>query len=213
MDSEIKKILAVDFTAIWKMAGGTKSVLGIKNIWFSSIISFILLSVVLVVDAAKLVESLADLLIIVIPFYGALIAISVSGFFMIVANDNSNIIMKSVAKQIKQLKKREEELQYSFIQKATAKFALIVILEFVIGVILLISYLVIELKVTLENPDIVLVLNILLFYTIVWLVFYGIYLIFLLMKNTFIIFQSRYAIIFLHEHNKARDEDQSINEN
>lgn len=137
-----------------------------------------------------------------IPFYGALVAISVSGFIMIVTFNGNELSEIAVQNQLNKIKEKlndenSKEEVYSFLQKATAKYALIVFLQLFITIIMIIAYLYTNLNIVSDNPKVVEYGNFISLFILTFISVYGIFLCYLLMKNSFIISQARNQIKLL----------------
>jgi hypothetical protein len=206
MKSEIKEIKEIhggDFKDIWKIAGGWKSVLNAYNLGVSISVSIIFSFAILIVKPSGDLDTIIALLQVMIPFYGALVAISVSGFIMIVTFNGNELDEVTIEHQLNKIKKKisnenpKEEEIYSFLQKATGKYALIVFLQLFITLILIVAYLYTSLNVVSNNHNLVKYGNFISLFTLIFISVYGVFLCYLLMKNTFIISQAKNQIKLL----------------
>nr|WP_294858674.1 hypothetical protein [uncultured Fluviicola sp.] len=199
--SEVKEIYKGNFKQLFKIADGKKSWF-IKSYFYISLGVTILVTILTFFSSLDKKEIIEKILELNIPFFGGLIGFSLSGFILVSTLGDEGMIRKVSNIQINKILNREKNA-YSYMQKVTSKYALIVILQFSFLMIFLVIYLVtlLELKTTVENLRIT--ANMLGIFLIVFFTIYGTFLTLQLIINIFTISQSR-NLSFLTEELESR---------
>ena len=197
MSESIEKIKFSAIKDVYK--GGLLKLLEIatwKRTWFVKSYCIIALSFSLIVTCLSFcsetlqIEIIKNILDLTLPFFGALIGFSLSGFILVATLGDSGLIKRSTDNQIKNLMNGNTR-PYSYIQVVISKYAFIVILQFGILLILLFAYFVLSIKLSSSNEKLVYLTNSFFLFLIVFLTVYGTLLTFSLITNIFTISQSR----------------------
>lgn len=187
--TEIKEIYKGSIAQLFKIADGKKS-------WFIKLYFFISIAIAALISSLTFISSLdkkeviEKILELNIPFFGGLIGFSLSGFILVSTLGDQGMIKKISKIQISKILKKEND-KFSYMQKVTAKYALIIIIQFLFLIVFLIVYLISLLELTIPNKNIVEVVNVSGIFLVVLLTIYGTFLTLQLIINIFTISQSR----------------------
>lgn len=209
----IREVFKGDFKTILKIADARKTWFIKSYFWISVAITFIFMSFAIWLGSKELFDLIGKMLNLVIPFFGALIGFSLSGYLLVATlGDESmlrNISKIQLSKIIESGTQKPFNIEYSFIQKVTSKYALIVILQFIILIIFIVAYLFSILEINLPNETLVRSGNCITLISLIFLALYGTFLTLQLVVNIFILSQARNHTIFKEEQDKLEKEKKS----
>lgn len=194
---EIKELYKGNCSQLFLIADWKKN-LFIKSYFIISIIVTLLLTSITLfssLDNKKIIEKILEL---VIPFFGALVGFSLSGFIISTTFGDEKMINKISRIQINKILQNKKD-KFSYLQKVSSKYALIVIIQFIFLIIFLMVYFIflMELKTTCKILS--QIVNTIGLFVLIFMTLYGTLLTLQFIINFFTISQSRNLFFLIEE--------------
>jgi hypothetical protein len=202
----IQEVFRGDFSTILKISDARNTWFIKSYFWVTFSITIFLMAFIIWFDNKLLIELIGKILNLVIPFFGALIGFSLSGYLLVAALGDESMLRNIAKIQLAKIQNRGKtipvKLEFSFIQRVTAKYAVIVILQFSILILFIVVYLFSILGLSAINDLIARFLNCFILFSLIFMALYGTFLTLQLVVNIFILSQARNLSIFKEEQDK-----------
>lgn len=203
-EEKIKEIFAGDIRGMLRAGGSWKNLLDKYLILFTFLPSILIIILIISINLSN--ESLISILESIISngltVVGVILGLSLGGFILVVSYGNQELIKKAIQQQVGKLS-QSNDLQPSYIQKSTAKFGIIVILQFLIFFAFIIFSVVEQIEFTAPLP-IAQKVNMAGIFISSALLFFTIGLTYQLILNIFTLSQSNSVQLFIDQYSEIR---------